>query len=175
MTRALVFTLGPYRLLAGAERVREVQERGAAGRVRGGGHLSWRGRLVPEIGLRALLGLRGGGGEGTVDVIYGDHRDHDDFGDYGDSGSDSGAEAVVAFEVDRVLGLRTLEDGRLHLLPALAPELARLFEVIFLDPADSRGILCLDARPDALLDLWRAHCEAHCKTDPGRAGPEHSS
>lgn len=171
MTRALVFTLGPYRLLAGAERVREVQERHAAGRVRGGGHLSWRGRLVPEIGLAALLGLEGSD-DGAVDIIYGDHCGRDDFGDDGGSG---GADAVVAFAVDRVLGLRTLEDGRLHLLPALAPALARLFDVIFLDPADERGILCLDARPDALLDLWRAHCEAYCPTAPGRAGPRHAS
>ena len=160
MTRALVFTLGPYRLLAGAERVREVQERGAAGRVRGGGHLAWRDRLVPEIGLRELLGLTGparAGHEGAVDIIYGDHIDPEDPGD----------EPVVTFEVDRVLGLRTLEDGRLHLLPALAPELKRLFDVIFLDPADGRGILCLDARPEVLLDLWRAHCE----TEPGLARP----
>ena len=169
MTRALVFALGPYRLLAGAERVREVKERGAARRVSGGGYLSWRNRLVPEIGLRALLGLEEGAREGAVEIIYGDHIE----------GEDTGDDTVVAFEADRVLGLRTLEDGRLHLLPALAPELARLFEVIFLDPADGRGILCLDARPDALLDLWRAHGAAPGKTrsetNPGRAGARRPS
>ncbi|MEI7607503.1 MAG: chemotaxis protein CheW [Rhodospirillaceae bacterium] len=160
MSRALVFTLGPYRLLAGVERVREVREQGATGRVRGGGHLSWRNRLVPEIGLRALLGLGSAGGDGRVDIIYGD------FGGYGDGGDEVGDEALVTFEVDRVLGLRNLEDGRLHLLPALAPDLSRLFDVIFLDPADGRGILCLDARPEVLLGLWRAHCE----TDTGSSG-----
>ena len=159
MTRALVFTLGPYHLLAGAERVREVQERSAAGRVRGGGHLSWRGRLVPEIGLRALLGLGAGRRGGGVDILYGDHLVSDE--------PEGGDDTVVVFTADRVLGLRSLEEGRLHLLPALSPALARLFDVIFLDPADGRGILCLDARPEALLELWRVHAAETARAGPG--------
>ena len=159
MTRALVFTIGPYHLLAGAERVREVQEHAAAGQVRGGGHLSWRGRLVPEIGLRALLGLGPDRREGGVDILYGDHLVSGE--------ADGGDDAVVVFTADRVLGLRGLEEGRLHLLPALSPALARLFDVIFLDPVDGRGILCLDARPEALLELWRAHAAETTGAGPG--------
>ncbi|MEI6558377.1 MAG: chemotaxis protein CheW [Rhodospirillaceae bacterium] len=159
MTRALVFTLGPYRLMAGAARVREVLGRGGAAPVRGGGHLCWRGRLVPEIGLASLLGLEPAG-PAAVDIIYGD-----------DDEGDGGAEALVAFAVDRVLGLRTPEVGCLQSLPAQVPELARLFSRIFLDPADGRGILWLDARPRVMLGLWRDHGQTVSEC----AGPRPSS
>ncbi len=154
-TRALVFLLGPYRLLVEAVLVREVLERGALGRVRGGGHLSWRGRLVPEVGLGALLGQKTQAREGAVEIVYGDPE----------------SDALVMFEVDQVLGLRTLDPSQLHPLPALAPELARFFSLIFLDPADGQGILWLEARPEVLLGLWRAQCE----TEPGRPGPKRCS
>ncbi len=159
ITRALVFTLGPYRLLVEAVRVFEVLERGVASRVRGGGHMSWRGRLVPEIGLGTLLGHAEAGGEGAVDIVYGDPE----------------SDAVVMFRADRVLGLRSLDPGQVHRVPALAPELLRLFPVIVLDPADGRGILWLEARPELLLGLWRTHCTAEPEPEPEQSGPRRAS
>ncbi len=152
--RALVFTLGPYRLLVEAVRVCEVLEHGGVSRVRGGGHVSWRGRLVPEISLSALLDCPEQDCEGLVDIVYGNPEG-----------------AAVLFKVDRVLGLRGLNRDQQYRLPALAPALLRLFSVIVLDPVDRRGILWMEAGPELLLEQWHDYCEARCKAVPEPSGP----
>ena len=139
MRKFLVFLVGPYRLMVDALRVHDLLARDGAARVRGGGHLSWRGRLVPEVALAALLGRSGGDPAGGVDLIYGDDM----------------SATLVTLRADRVVGLRAVEESDLRFLPPLGPGLSRLFAGVLLDPADGRGILWLDAWPEVLLDMGR--------------------
>ncbi|MEI8393617.1 MAG: hypothetical protein WCF85_02700 [Rhodospirillaceae bacterium] len=144
MTRFVVFMIGPYRLMVDALRVRELLVCDAGGRISGGGHLSWRGLSLTEIGLATLLGVIVPAEAGAVDLVYGEEN--------GESGP------TVAFRADRVLGLRALTVADILPLPPLAtPQLAHLFAGLCLDPTDRKGILWLDARPAMLLELWRDH------------------
>ncbi len=146
----LVLVVEPYRLMVDALRVHELLPRGEAGGgvgrpvapVTGGGHLAWRGRLVPMVRLAALFGLAGNRPPlpTAVDVIYGDDE----------------AGTLVGFGVDRVVGMRRLAAAELRPLPPLPPEVARLFTGIVLDPAGGPGLLWLDAGPETLLGMWRA-------------------
>lgn len=144
MRTFLVFTIEPYRLMVDALRVHELLERDRAGRVRGGGHLSWRGRLVPEVALADLLGRKSAAPAGGVDLIYGDDM----------------SATLVMLRADRVVGLRDINESDLHFLPPLGPELSRLFSGLVLDPADGKGTLWLDAWPEVLLDMGRDLREA---------------
>ena len=142
--QGLAFVIEPYRLMIDALRVQELVPRFDAGRIGGGGHLAWRDRLVPVIGLAELLGRPGGrhtgsDEQGVVDVIYGDR--------------DGGL--LACFAVDRVLGLCRPEPADVRSLPPLPPAAATLFAGIVLDRVSNGGILWLDAGAGALLDLWR--------------------
>jgi chemotaxis signal transduction protein len=151
---ALVFVIEPYRLMANALWVRELLSHGEARRpgegrsgvrVSGGGHLAWRGRLVPVVGLAALLGRAGSEPAAsqavstTVDMIYGE----------------SEAGTLVSFAVDRVVGLRHLAATELRPLPPLPPEVGRLLSGIVLDPTGGPGLLRLGAGSEVLLRMWR--------------------
>ncbi len=140
MKQFLVFVVEPYRMMVEALQVRELLVRGGGGRISGGGHIAWRGRLVPEIGLAVLLGLSGELAACGVDLIYGE----------GDAG------ALVMLRADRVIGLRSVVPSDLLPLPLLAPELPKLFSGIVLDPADGKGILWLNARPEEFLAMERS-------------------
>jgi len=140
MRTFLVFTVEPFRLMVDAFRVHELLVRDAAGRIRGSGHMAWRGRLVPEVALPALLGRTADDpAAGGVDLIYGDDM----------------SATLVMLRADRVIGLRRVEDAELRFLPPLVPGLAQLFSGLILDPADGKGILWLDAWPEVLLEMGR--------------------
>ncbi len=142
---ALVFVVGPYQLMVAAQRVRELLSRGEP--VSGGGHLAWRARLVPVVGLAALLG-------GTGDQAAAPTTGHLIYGEGGGEGAVA-VETLVSFEVDRVVGLRPLAPGALRPLPPLPPGVARLFSGLVLDPAGGPGLLWLSAGPAVLLRMWR--------------------
>jgi chemotaxis signal transduction protein len=150
MTRFLVFAIEPYRLMVEAVRVRELWGRDGAPRPGGGGHVAWRGRMVPRIDLASLLGRPSllPDSEGAVDVVYGEGDDLM----YGASGA-AGDGGLVIFSADRVLGLLTLAESDLQPLPPLPLGLTALFSGLFLDPATRRGVLWLDAGPIALQEL----------------------
>ena len=107
----------------------------------GGGHLSWRNRLVPVIDLGALLGHSRDPSDPLpgIDVIYGENE----------------AETLVSLRVNRVIGIRHWTPIEVRPLPPLPPDPKRLFAGIILDPAGGPGLLWFHARPGLLLRLWR--------------------
>ena len=163
MKHYLVFTIEPYRLMVEAPQVHELVVGREGGRACGGGHMVWRGRMVPTVELAALLGRSPPKGAGRVSLIYGDP-----------DGESSAGGGVVSFEVDRVVGLRVIGDSEMRFLPplasALAPMLMRLFGGMVLDPADGKGILWLRVRAGTLLALAREHRRAALVPDPVPVG-----
>ena len=154
---ALTFLVGPYRLWVDALWIREVippkaapisghegarpASEGSLDGLSGGGHLSWRNRLVPVIDLGALLGHPCDPSDlpPEIDMVYGE----------------SETETLVSLRVSRVIGLRHWAPIEVRPLPPLPPDLERLFAGIILDPASGPGLLWFRAQPELLLRLWR--------------------
>lgn len=132
---------GPFGLLLEARLVHGIVEAGAPEAVTGGGFKAWRGRALPAVDLRVLLGRPRPADTGAgVDVVYGA----------------AGDETLVILEADRVVGMRALDEQDFFALPAQPAPLHALFDSLFLDPATGTALLRFQPIPADLTRLWRA-------------------
>lgn len=147
---------GPFAILLDARSVHGIAEAGAAEAVTGGGFKAWRGRALPAIDLRRLLGRpRPAGDRAGVAVVYGAAAD----------------ETLVILETDGVVGMRALDEQDFFDLPAQPAPLHALFDSLFLDPATGTSLLRFQPSLAELTRLWRAAC-APAATAPHDDGAE---
>lgn len=130
---------GPFELLIDAAVVHEVTGRAgeAAGGV-AGAWWEWRGRTLPVVGGRRLLGLAPAAGGGSVAGLV-----------LETAGGTDGGDTLAVLEVDAVRRLLRLDEARFAALPPMPAAVRRLFDGLYLDPDSRTAVYRL--RPD--LDL----------------------
>ena len=141
MRQYLHVSAGPYQFLLDAEGIHEILELEA--HASAAGYRDWRGRLLPSVNGRCLLGLANCElSPSHAGVVY----------------SAVDLETPLMLELDRVGRLRYAEDDQLLALPPLPEKAERLFDRVL--PDEVLGVQLYHLRRpldiQALLREWSA-------------------
>jgi hypothetical protein len=138
---------GPYQFLLDAEGIHEILDLECSGaeslNFGASAHRDWRGRVLPAVNGRALLGMQDC-------VLPPSHA-----GVVYSAGND---DAPLMLELDRVAKLRYAEDHELQRLPPLPVQADRLFDCVLPDKVQGLQLFHLRRPLDiqALLAEWAA-------------------